>query len=125
MGSGAALAAYRRERHARTLAECAEVCGAASRFALGRPVGSGEDRARRVQASAAARDCQDLCSLAVSLMARESDQARYAFPACAEACRRCAAACDPFPAEEILARCSRLCRQAEEICRDRADPVLS
>jgi len=125
MGSGAALAAYRRERRVRQLAECAEACGALFQLDRDRPEAGREDRARLALALMSARDCLALCGLTGSLLARQSALAPFALPACAEACRRCAEACDALSPDEVSAECARLCRRAEGLCSDSAEAQVA
>jgi hypothetical protein len=125
MGSGTALAAYLRRTRAETIDRCATACGKASRHCLERAMAGGEDRARSALASSLARDCEEICRLAAPLLAREAELAPHALLACKLACRQCAQACDAFPADEVVAECSLLCRQVETICHRAAGTGLA
>lgn len=119
MGNGATWAAYRREQRARRLAECAAACGAAFGEMRRRLDEAPDDEARGRFAIGlvSTRDCLDLCTAAASLMARGGELSRLAAFPCAEACRRCAEACDALPPGDEGEECARLCRLSAEICR--------
>ena len=123
MGSGPALKAYRRAERVRGLNECAVACGAASRrFAETlRTASDGPTRGELVAGLKAARDCLDVCSMAATLIGRGGELSELAWAPCAEACRRCAEACDALSPLDTAAECADHCRRAEEICRRAAD----
>jgi hypothetical protein len=119
MGSGSALAAYRRGQRIRELASCANRCGATYRQFLGRfeRIFNAQTRDQLALGIESTRDCQDLCSLTASLVGRGSELSSIALVSCAEACRRCAEACDSLTMVDGAAQCAELCRQTEAICR--------
>jgi hypothetical protein len=127
MGSGAALAAYRRQRRVQGFTECAFACGTAYRLLSGRlePRESGESRRSVASAIEIARDSQELCSLTALLVDRASDLLPMVLPACAEACRRCAEACDALSPEDTASDCSLCCRGVVEACRAMLDELPS
>jgi hypothetical protein len=119
MGSGPALAKHRRAQRVRGLVECAVACDAASlRFAGRLERGAdGPARGELARGLESARDCSELCSLAAALAGRGSGLSALALAPCAEACRRCAEACDALSTGDMEPDCASLCRRAEAICR--------
>src|SRR5437764_416530 len=69
LGSGAALAAYRRRRRIRALDDCARACDRAARHRLARLAAVGPDRAGPDLVPALALDCLAFCSLLGGLLA--------------------------------------------------------
>ncbi len=61
-------------------------------------------------------DCAQLCRLAASYMARDSDFADAICIACAEVCDACAEECAQHPMDHC-ARCAEACRQCAQECR--------
>lgn len=119
MGSGSALASYRLKQRVRVLADCASICGVATRRFAERLESNPDGRAcsQLVRGMEAATDCVGWCSLAASLMGRVSELSPFSLAPCAEACRRCAEACDALSPEEVATEGAELCRRAERICR--------
>lgn len=119
MGNGLALATYRRGQQIRALADCAIICGATYRRFMEQLELKPDDQTceRLALGIESTRDCQELSSLAALLMGRRSELSSLALAPCAEACRRCAQACDALSMYDGAAECADLCRRAEEICR--------
>ena len=62
------------------------------------------------------RDCADMCSLAVSLMSRDSHFAHELCRLCAEVCDACGTECARHEAEHCR-RCAEDCHHCAEECR--------
>jgi hypothetical protein len=127
MGSGAALAAYRREQRHQGFIECAFACGTAYRQFSGWLGQSGSNERRRSLATAVefARNAQELCSRTALLVDHASDLLVLMLPACAEACQHCAEACDALSPEESDSECSLYCRRVVESCHAMLDELPS
>ncbi|HEX8203342.1 MAG TPA: hypothetical protein VF590_22895 [Isosphaeraceae bacterium] len=121
MGSGAALAAYHREKRIRALAACARACNETARHCLERVESGGPDRDRLARVRVLAADCLEFCTLMVALLGRGSTLASCALPPCAEAFRECAEGCEQVDGDEIVRECAQRCRDCEQICRNLAD----
>lgn len=64
------------------------------------------------------RDCAEICALAVSFMARESEHASHVCGECAEVCEACAESCEQMAeSDDTMARCAEVCRECAEACR--------
>lgn len=119
VGSGTARADHEHEHdeHIKTIGNCAKVCNEAAHHCLTElRKGGGVHTEYHAKAHEAAMDCQAFCVLTATLMARSSPYAKYAHPACADACRDCAAACEGQQ-DEIMKECVKACRGCEEVCR--------
>src|SRR6185437_3267992 len=97
LGTGSARADHKghpHSEHIQVISACARVCNEASHHCLGRLKQGGPHADHHAKAHEAAMDCQAFCTLTAALTARSSPMARYAFAACADACRDCALACE-------------------------------
>lgn len=64
------------------------------------------------------RDCVEICGLAVSFMARESEHAAHVCGECAEICEACGDSCAGLAeGDEMMSRCAAVCRDCAEACR--------
>ena len=127
MGSSSALATHRREQQIRCLKECASLCGDASRRFV-EQIASVGDRPlleRFTLGIDATRDCLTLCLLTASLLDRKSELSSFACVPCAQACRRCAEACDGLSPDDVVNACADRCRRAEQVCGERAAQRLA
>lgn len=64
------------------------------------------------------RDCADFCGTAAEIVARGGPFASLICQGCAEACARCAQACEKFPDDEHMKQCAAECRKCEKACRE-------
>lgn len=64
------------------------------------------------------RDCADFCATAAQIAARGGPFAALICGPCAEACARCAVACEKFPDDEHMKLCAQECRKCEKACKD-------
>jgi hypothetical protein len=62
-------------------------------------------------------DCANFCAAAAQISARGGTFADLICESCAEACSRCAAACEKLPDDERMKECARQCRHCEAACR--------
>ena len=79
----------------------------------------GGDHARRAHINALL-DCAGACETTAAFMARGSELHQRLCAVCADACERCAAECERFPDDQMMAECARICRQTAESCRKMA-----
>ncbi|WP_337175076.1 four-helix bundle copper-binding protein [Paludisphaera sp.] len=107
---------HEHDEHVAMLGRCAKVCNEAARHCLGELKKGGEHQDHHAKAHEATMDCQAFCTLAAALTARSSRMSKYAYAACADACRDCAAACEGQQAE-IMQACLKACRECEQMCR--------
>lgn len=121
LGGGTALADHEHphDEHIKIMADCARVCNEAAHHCLTEVKKGGPHAEHHAKAHEAAMDCQEFCTLTAALMARSSPMAKYAHPACADACRDCAAACGGHK-DEVMAECVKACRACEKVCREMA-----
>jgi hypothetical protein len=115
----AAHEGHEHDEHIKVMDECAKVCNEAAHHCLGEAKKGGPHADHHAKSHEATIDCQAFCTLAASLMARNSPMAKYAHQACADACHDCAAACDGQTAE-IMIECIKACRDCEKVCRQMA-----
>ena len=62
------------------------------------------------------RDCADLCALAATLMARDSEHASALCALCAKACDACAQECGSHKMDHCQA-CAAACKRCADACR--------
>lgn len=63
------------------------------------------------------RDCADVCSLALKLVARGSDKAGELLELCANMCEDCAEECGNHDHDHCQ-ECAKACRECAEACRN-------
>lgn len=63
-------------------------------------------------------DCAEICMLAASFVARDSEHANHILKECAEICEACAQECEKHAAHgmEHCRMCAEACRQCAEAC---------
>ncbi len=61
-------------------------------------------------------DCSEICTLALSFVARGSEHAQHILHECADICDACADECDKHSHMEHCQRCAEICRQCAELC---------
>ncbi len=110
---------HQHDDHIETIGRCAKVCNEATHHCLDELRKGGPHAEHHAKAHEAAMDCQAFCVLTATLMARHSPMAKYAHPACADACRDCAAACEGHQ-DEMMKECVQACRDCEKLCRSMA-----
>ena len=64
--------------------------------------------------------CADVCALSARTMQRGSEAHVFTCGACAEVCKRCAAACTAFPDDPLLRACGSACTMCSRCCADMA-----
>jgi hypothetical protein len=65
------------------------------------------------------RDCADICSAAAEIVARRGVLSDIICSACADACARCANACEEHGRDDrVMKACAEECRRCERACRD-------
>jgi hypothetical protein len=62
-------------------------------------------------------DCAEICRTSANFMARGSDMHGAICGVCADACIRCAEACERFPDDEVMRKCAEICRRCAESCQ--------
>lgn len=63
------------------------------------------------------RDCADICSLAIQLLSRDSDQTASIINICADVCAKCAEECERHDHDHCV-RCAQACRKCQQSCKD-------
>jgi hypothetical protein len=63
-------------------------------------------------------DCAAYCRAAAAITARDGPMSDLITSSCADACKRCAEACDKHAEDPIMKRCAEVCRSCEKACRD-------
>lgn len=76
-----------------------------------------EGHKEHAQTLATCQDCADFCVAASQIVARGGPFAALICESCAEACNRCATACEKFPDDEHMKACAEECRKCEEACK--------
>lgn len=62
-------------------------------------------------------DCAEVCAAADRIVARGGPFSEIICRACADACARCAEACEKFPDDEHMADCAKECRKCATACQ--------
>ncbi|MGL5096785.1 MAG: four-helix bundle copper-binding protein, partial [Planctomycetia bacterium] len=62
-------------------------------------------------------DCADFCALCLKICGRGGAMSEVCCKACAEACDRCAAECENFKDDEVMAACAQACRDCAKSCK--------
>jgi hypothetical protein len=96
--------------------ECAKECNMMAHHCLGKALEGGTAIPQHARAHSLAIDCQAFCSLAATMIARQSDLMRFSCESCAEACRCCAEACEKTT-DAVMKACAAQCRECEKSCR--------
>ncbi|MEW6468836.1 MAG: four-helix bundle copper-binding protein [Bacteroidota bacterium] len=65
------------------------------------------------------RDCAEVCLLAASLVARDSENADNMLALCANLCTACAEECEKH-SQDHCKRCAQVCRACAELCQSPA-----
>ncbi len=105
------------DEHIEKLGKCAKLCAESAAHcldALCKGEGNREAHARSLEAAAG---CKEFCQLTAGLLACDNPMKKYAFEACACACRDCAQACEKAGGGEKMEKCVAMCRECEEMCR--------
>ena len=61
-------------------------------------------------------DCAEMCHLAVSFLARDSEHTEHILPECAELCESCAKECEMHKDLDHCKVCAEACRKCAEAC---------
>ena len=109
-------------RDAGRLKKCAEACSACQRecdscgshCAMKLKEGS----AKHAETLATCQDCADICSAASQIVSRGGPFAELICNVCADACAKCASACDKFRDDKHMRECAAECRRCEKACRE-------
>lgn len=67
---------------------------------------------------ATCQDCADMCVAASQIVSRKGPFADLICKACADACAKCAVACEKFPDDKHMAKCAKQCLECEKACRE-------
>lgn len=103
--------------------KCAEACGRCQRECDGCSTHCMEHVAdghkHHLETLQTCRDCADICSTAAEITARAGVFSDLICQACAEACARCAKACEQHGRDDkVMQKCADECRRCEKVCRD-------
>src|SRR4051812_15867629 len=93
------------------LNECAETCNMCFAACLNE-----EDVAMMARCIELDRECADICQLAASQLARDSENIDQYLSLCAEICEICSEECGKHDNDHCK-KCSDTCRQCAEACR--------
>jgi len=109
-----------RASHHRSYDECANACAACQRVCdscaahcLGLVA---EGKKEHQQTLQTCLDCAEICAAANRIVSRSGPFSDTICRACAEACDRCAKACEQFPSDEYMAQCAKECRTCQKAC---------
>ena len=94
-------------------AECQQVCDSCAAHCLMLVADGQKEHQQTLQTCL---DCAEICAAADRVVARGGPFSDVICRACAEACARCAAACEKFPDDEHMARCAKECRKCQQAC---------
>jgi hypothetical protein len=92
---------------------CAEVCNETFHYSFGHLKDGHKEHA---EVAALTLDCQEFCSLAAGMLARESPMMGHSCAACAEVCKACAEECKKHD-DKQLKECAEACLACEKSCR--------
>jgi hypothetical protein len=75
-----------------------------------------EGNKRHQQTLQTCLDCAEICAAADRIVSRSGPFSDTICRACAEACKRCATACEQFPDDEHMAQCANECGKCQRAC---------
>lgn len=117
----AAASAPAHQHHSQPMSECAAACAkcqqacdscAAHCLSL-----LDEGKKAHAQTLQTCLDCAEICAAADRIVARGGPFSEIICRACADACVRCAEACERFTDDEHMAECAKECRQCANACQ--------
>jgi hypothetical protein len=100
--------------HAQVIAACLRECESCSDHCA-RLLESG--RKEHLSSQRICRDCAELCSAALRIVARDGPLCELATQACAKACDLCATECERFSNDDQMKQCAKICRECAQVCR--------
>lgn len=104
------------DEHLEVMARCARDCARAASHCLEQlKQGDSENAEKHFKALTHASACEEFCILSAKQMACESPLAHLAHEANAQACTKCADACEGIEGE-IMEQCVASCRECAELC---------
>lgn len=124
---GNAFAQGKRREHDRSrmdmFEKCSEACARCQRECDGCSTHCLEEVAdgnkHHVETLQSCRDCADICSTAAEITARGGVYSDLICHACAEACARCAKACEQHGRDDkVMQKCAEECRRCEKACKE-------
>ena len=77
-----------------------------------------QGKSQHLQTLQTCADCAEICAVTASIVARDGPFTQIMLQACADACARCAEACEKFPDDAHMKRCAEECRRCEQACKD-------
>ena len=102
------------ERCLRSCTECAVACNKTTRHCLDLIAQGRKDHSN---ALGMMLDSEELCSVAMKLVARSSPHMTRLCEVCAKACDDCATECGKFSSDPQMAACAKVCRECSADCR--------
>jgi len=95
--------------------DCGRVCDACATHCA-RLIADGKKE--HVHTQQTCLDCASICRAAGAVTARSGVFSDLICAACADACKRCAEACDHHKDDPVMKRCADECRTCEQACRE-------
>lgn len=106
------------EACAAACADCQRSCDSCAAHCLSMVADGHKDHRQTLQTCL---DCADICAAADRIVSRSGPFSDAICRACAEACDRCAKACEQFPDDEHMAKCAKECRKCQRACEEMID----
>ncbi|HVA48770.1 MAG TPA: hypothetical protein VNH11_20560 [Pirellulales bacterium] len=108
------------EHHAQPTSQCAAECGACQQAcdscaAHCLDLVSEGNKAHR-ETLQTCLDCAEICAAADQIVSRGGPFSGLICKACADACARCAAACERFTDDQHMSQCAKECRKCQSAC---------
>lgn len=117
---GTAAAATSHSSHAGAMSECAAACAdcqracdSCSEHCLKLVTEGNKQHQQTLQTCL---DCAEICAAADRIVSRSGPFSDTICRACAEACNRCAKACEQFSDDEHMSQCAEECRKCQRAC---------
>jgi hypothetical protein len=100
---------------AKVCGECAGMCDACAAHCAELLASGKKDHLKTLQFC---QDCASVCAAAACITARHGPFSDTICTACADACKRCGAACEHFKDDDMMKRCADVCHKCEMACRE-------
>jgi hypothetical protein len=100
---------------AKACSDCQRACDSCTTHCVSKMMEGAEEHKKTYHTCI---DCADFCSTAAQIVARRGVFSDLICQSCADACARCAKACDAHKDDKMMQMCAEECRKCEKACRE-------